>query len=74
MQLSLLTFCLAISKFSNAFILPKIFKSGMVLQAKPTEAVIWGFLNGNMNPVDFYLLCPSKSKKIRKTYIPTKVS
>ena len=70
MQSLLLTLCFAIS---NAFILPKIFKSGMVLQAKPTDAVIWGFLNGNMNPVDFYLLCPSKSKKIRKTYIPTKV-
>ena len=71
MQSLLLTLCFAIS---NAFILPKIFKSGMVLQAKPTDAVIWGFLNGNMNPVDFYLLCPSKSKEIRKTYIPTKVT
>ena len=71
MQLLLFTLSFAIS---NAFILPRIFKSGMVLQAKPTDAVIWGFLQGNMNPVDFYLLCPSTGKKLKKTYIPTKVT
>ena len=60
---------------SNAFRLPKIFKSGMVLQAEPTFAVIWGFLDGNMNPVDVYGECSIEEKKFAftKTYIPKEV-
>ena len=38
--------------------LPKIFTDGMVLQAAPTEAVIWGFLDGQTGiPVLLTLNC-----------------
>ena len=65
---------------SNAFTLPKIFKNGMVLQAGPTlidttEAVIWGFLDGNTNPVDVSGMCSIKGNKftMTKTFVPKKV-
>ena len=60
---------------SNALKLPKIFKSGMVLQAEPTDAVIWGFLDGNTNNVDVYGLCSIKGKKftMSKTFVPKEV-
>merc|ERR1712223_856335 len=61
MKLLLFTFFLS---YSNAFTLPKIFKSGMVLQAEPTDAVIWGFLDGNTNPVDVSGTCSMKKQKI----------
>ena len=72
MRLFLFALCLG---FSNAFRLPKIFKSGMVLQAHPTDAVIWGFLDGNTNPVDISGDCSIKGEKFTftKTYFPTKV-
>ena len=59
----------------NAFTLPKIFKSGMVLQAEPTDAVIWGFLDGNTNHVDISGLCSIKGKKFTmiKTFVPKEV-
>ena len=60
---------------SNAFTLPKIFKSGMVLQAEPTDAVIWGFLDGNTNPVDVSGMCSMKGNKftMTKTYVSKEV-
>ena len=72
MRLFLFVLCLGLS---NAFRLPKIFKSGMVLQAHPTDAVIWGFLDGNTNPVDISGDCSIKGEKFTftKTYFPTKV-
>merc|ERR1712223_219180 len=71
MKLLLFTFFLS---YSNAFTLPKIFKSGMVLQAHPTDAVIWGFLDGNTNPVDISGDCSIKGEKFTftKTYFPNK--
>ena len=61
--------------FSNAFRLPKIFQSGMVLQARPTDAVIWGFLEGNFMPVDVIGSCVLNGEKFTfsNTYIPKKV-
>ena len=61
--------------YSNALTLPKIFKDGMVLQAAPTDAVIWGFLDGNTNPVDVSGTCSMKGQnsEIFKTYIPKEV-
>ena len=72
MRLFLFALCLGLS---NAFRLPKIFKSGMVLQAHPTDAVIWGFLDGNTNPVDISGDCSIKGEKFTftKTYFPNKV-
>merc|ERR1711962_1502877 len=60
--------------FSNAFRLPKIFQSGMVLQAQPTDAVIWGFLEGNFMPVDVIGSCVLNGEKFTfsNTYIPKK--
>ena len=60
---------------SNALTLPKIFKDGMVLQAAPTDAVIWGFLDGNTNPVDVSGTCSMNGQKseIFKTYTPKEV-
>ena len=60
---------------NNAFTLPKIFKSGMVLQAEPTDAVIWGFLDGNTNPVDVSAMCSAKGNKftVTKTFVPKEV-
>ena len=60
---------------SNAFTLPKIFKSGMVLQAEPTDAVIWGFLDGNTNPVDVSGMCSIKGRKftVTKNFVPKEV-
>ena len=72
--MKLLIFTLLVG-LSNAFTLPKIFKSGMVLQAEPTDAVIWGFLDGNTNHVDVYGLCSIKGKKftMSKTFVPKEV-
>ena len=36
----------------------------MVLQADPTEAIIWGFLEGNSNQVSIEGTCHFKEKKI----------
>ena len=60
---------------NNAFTLPKIFKSGMVLQAEPTDAVIWGFLDGNPSSVGVTGLCSSKGNKftMTKTFVPKEV-
>ena len=47
----------------------------MVLQAEPTDAVIWGFLDGNTNPVDVSGTCSMKGQKISvaKRFFPTNV-
>ena len=49
----------------KALRLPKFYKNGMVLQADPTEAIIWGFLDGNQNEVFISATCHFKdySKK-----------
>merc|ERR1719228_679690 len=45
----------------------------MVLQAQPTDAVIWGFLGDNKNPVNVDAQCILKGKEINlsQTYFPT---
>ena len=60
---------------NNAFRLPRIFQNGMVLQANPTDAVIWGFLDGNTNPVDISAECTINGEKFAfvKRYIPKEV-
>ena len=46
------------SQQSNALLLPKIFKDGMVLAAKPTTALVWGELDiDNGNPVSLNAVC-----------------
>ena len=47
----------------------------MVLQAEPTDAVIWGFLDGNTNPVDVSGMCSVKGRKftVTKTFVPNEV-
>ena len=47
----------------------------MVLQAEPTDAVIWGFLDGNTNPVDVSAMCSAKGNKftMTKTFVPKEV-
>ena len=72
--MKLLIFTLFVG-LSNAFTLPKIFKSGMVLQAEPTDAVIWGFLDGNTNPVDVSGMCSIKGRKftVTKNFVPKEV-
>ena len=47
----------------------------MVLQAEPTDAVIWGFLDGNTNPVDVSGMCSTKGKKfaVTRTFVPKEV-
>ena len=72
--MKLLSFTLFLG-LSNALTLPKIFKSGMVLQAEPTDAVIWGFLDGNTNPVDVSGMCSAKGNEfiVTKTIVPKEV-
>ena len=50
--------------------LPKIFSDGMVLQAAPNLANVWGFLDGNSSPVNVHLDCGDKLKQEKQTYIP----
>ena len=59
----------------NALTLPIIFKSGMVLQSEPTNAVIWEFLGKNKNPVNVDGECNLKGQKINiaQIYSPTEV-
>ena len=54
---------------------PKIYKDDMVLQASPTTAVLWGFLDGNQNPVEMTGECVlnGKSKKLKSTFVPKQV-
>ena len=43
---------------NNALTLPKLFKDGMVLQARPTTAKIWGNLDGdNTNGITLEAAC-----------------
>ena len=51
--------------------LPKIFSDGMVLQAAPNLANVWGFLDGNSSPVNVHLDCGDKLKHEKQTYVPT---
>ena len=46
--------------FLEALRLPKFYTNGMVLQADPTEATIWGFLDGNQNEVFISATCHFK--------------
>ena len=55
---------------------PKIYKNDMVLQASPTTAVLWGFLDGNQNPVEMTGECVlhGKSKKLISKFVPKEVN
>ena len=52
--------------------LPKTFSDGMVLQAAPTEARIWGFLDGDSSSVTNDLTC-SNGEKTRLIFTPKRV-
>ena len=59
--------------------LAKIFKDGMVLQANPTIATIWGWQEGNPGdwpPIDIKTDCEFNGKKfqMRQRYISNKVN
>ena len=55
---------------------PKSIKDGMVLQATPTTAVLWGFLEENSNPATLVSECVLKGETLKKvnTYSPTQVN
>jgi hypothetical protein len=56
--------------------LPKIFSNGMVLQAAPTDAQVWGFLDGNTATVEMSVSCVLKAGTTMTTtqkYIPKQV-
>ena len=60
--------CNAVLKF------PKIFQNGMVLQAGPTQANVWGFLEGNvLYDVKLELECTDNHKETL-TFVPNVVS
>ena len=52
--------------------LPKTFSDGMVLQAAPIEARIWGFLDGDTTSVTNDLTC-SNGERSRLVFTPNKV-
>ena len=61
----------------SALRLPKLFKNGMVLQADPTTAIIWGFLDGNSDdPVDVASSCHFRGKKFgfKNQFVPQQVN
>ena len=43
--------------------LPKMFHNGMVLQGAPTNAIIWGFLDGNFDLVKMDRICDGSERK-----------
>ena len=57
----------------NCLTLPKIFNGGIVLQAEPTGAMIWGFLDGNTNEVELKSSCNTKNIKAM-SFFPKEVS
>ena len=60
--------CNAVLKF------PKIFQNGMVLQAGPTQANVWGFLEENvLYDVKLELECTDNHKETL-TFVPNVVS
>ena len=74
--LILISVCFTLGGLAHGLRLPKIFKSGMVLQANPTSAVIWGFLDGNSDPVDIGASCHFRDKTVafKRQYVPEQVS
>ena len=46
-----------------ALTLPKMFHNGMVLQGAPTNAIIWGFLDGNFELVRMDRICDGSEQK-----------
>ena len=79
-DMKVLLFCLYfIIRLSTAAELAKIFKDGMVLQATPTIAKIWGWQEGNpfdWPPIDIKTDCEFNGKKFhtRQRYISNKVN
>ena len=57
----------------KALRLPKFYKNGMVLQADPTEAIIWGFLDGNQNEVFISATCHFKDYS-KKNFVKMKAT
>ena len=58
----------------NCLTLPKIFNGGIVLQAEPTGAMIWGFLDGDAtNEVQLKSACNTKDIKVM-SFFPKEVS
>ena len=58
----------------NCLTLPKIFNGGIVLQAEPTGAMIWGFLDGDTtNEVQLESSCNTKDIKTM-SFFPKEVN
>ena len=53
--------------------LPKIFTDEMVLQASPTGGIIWGFLDGNTEPVTLQSKCKNREILEPMIFHPNKV-
>ena len=53
--------------------LPKIFTDEMVLQASPTGAMIWGFLDENPDPVTLQSKCKNRETVEPMIFYPNKV-
>ena len=62
----LLSFCYCIT-------LPKIFTDEMVLQASPTGAMIWGFMDENPDPVTLQSKCINRETVEPMIFHPNKV-
>ena len=62
---------------SHALLWPRIFKNEMVLQANPTKAVLWGYIDhGNAKIVNLNVECILKNQIIErynKNFTPKKV-
>ena len=69
LKLNFLTFLLIV-KTCLGLRFPKLFSDGMVLQAAPIEANIWGFLDGDSESVTMDYSCSGNSKVSRQTYVP----
>ena len=67
-----LVLVLVAARFAQCLHLPKLYSDGMVLQGSPYESRIWGFLDGDSNPLRITYSC-IESCKDEIPYTPEKV-
>ena len=60
---------LLIAKSCHGLRFPKLFTNGMVLQAAPIEANIWGYLDGDSENVDMEYSCQGNAI-LSQTFVP----
>ena len=60
---------LLIAKSCHGLKFPKLFTNGMILQAAPIEANIWGFLDGDSEIVDMEYSCNGNAI-LNQTFVP----